>query len=92
MKALSPKISKMCDEKGIDVAHLAIKYAVQAPLAKNGQIATTLVGLANAEQVDVMLKTLDPLTANELEAIKKQKKFSEQNGLIIVGRKNNLTR
>jgi len=57
------------------VAHLAIKYAVQAPLAKNGQIATTLVGLANAEQVDVMLKTLDPLTANELEAIKKTKEI-----------------
>jgi len=62
-------------KKGIDVAHLAIKYAVQAPLAKNGPIATTLVGIANSKEVDVMIKTLDPLTANELEAIKKTKEI-----------------
>jgi len=75
MKSLSPKISKMCDEKGIDVAHLAIKYAVHAPLAKNGQITTTLVGIANPAQVDVMVKTLEPLTANELGAIKQAKEI-----------------
>jgi len=75
MLALSPKISKMCEEKGLDVAHLAIKYAVHAPLAKSGQVATTLVGIARPNEVEVMLKTLEPLTEKEKEAISKTKEM-----------------
>jgi len=75
MKNLSPIISKLCDSKGIDVAQLAVKYALHAPLAQNGQIVTTLVGIANAAQVEAALRSLEPITPTEIEIIKKVKEI-----------------
>jgi L-galactose dehydrogenase len=66
---LSAPISKLCAEKGVDVALLANKYAVHGQLAKEGKIATTLIGIASADQVVAAKKSLEPLTKQELEAI-----------------------
>jgi len=73
MKQLAPKISKMCDDKGLDVATLAIKYSLHASLTKSGQITSTLVGISNAQQVEAMVKCLEPLTTVEWEAVAKSK-------------------
>jgi len=73
MTQLAPKISKMCDDKGIDVASLAIKYSLHAPLTKSGQITSTLVGITNVQELDVMVKCLEPLTPVETEAVAKAK-------------------
>jgi len=72
---LSSQISKFCTEKGVDVALLANKYAIQGPLSKDGKITSTLIGIASADQIASTLKTLEPLTPLELEtvaAIRKQ--------------------
>jgi len=66
---LSAPIAKLCAEKGVDVALMANKYAVQEPLSRDGKIVTTLIGMASAEQVLTAKKTLDPITKKELEAI-----------------------
>jgi len=71
MKQLSPVISKLCDEKGVDVSQLAIKFSIHSPLAKNGAVATTLVGIANPEQVESAVKCLAPLTTTEKELVQR---------------------
>jgi len=66
---LSAPIAKLCSDKGVDVALIANKYAVQEPLSRDGKIVTTLIGISSTEQVIIAKKSLEPITKKEAEAI-----------------------
>jgi aryl-alcohol dehydrogenase-like predicted oxidoreductase len=69
----SPKIAKSCTDNGVDVSMMANKYAVQGALAKEGKITSTLIGMASPDQVVVAVKSLEPMTPKEQEAVRKTK-------------------
>jgi len=73
MKSLAPQINAICVEHGLNIAKLATKYAVHAPLAKSGRINTTLIGFAKASEVDDALQGLEEFTQIEQDVILKIK-------------------
>jgi aryl-alcohol dehydrogenase-like predicted oxidoreductase len=72
--ALSAPIAKLCADNGIDVALLANKYALQAPLSRDRKITSTLIGVSSADQIMTALKSLEPLTPKEEQIIAEIKK------------------
>jgi len=72
---LSAPIAKLCADRGVDVALIANKYALQEPLSRDGKIVTTLIGISSPVQVMTAKKSLEPITKNEAETIAAVKKI-----------------
>jgi L-galactose dehydrogenase len=57
------KIARLCTERGVEVASLALGFCLDHPY-----VATTLVGMSNPQQVEVNLNTLLTVTDRKLVA------------------------